>query len=446
MSSYRSVLTCAAVVFVAALHAPRAARAQETPRWFRDFDAALAESARSQRPLLIAFNADLGGESANHEAAFGVYRDDKLVRALADAVAVVASADDHRSGDGFCSRFGHVACDDHRAIEKRARRHLFGEQESTIAPQHVVLLPDGTVAWHRLYAVSAGELVRALDDATRQWKRSSRSRAGAHADRFRKLLAGAAGDPERYLVASSTFVHAPSDAFAPMLRAIPDRELGRRLIDDLARIAPGRAIDRVDAIGRDCPKHLREAIEEVRARLHAERVAAYVREPASEATGERASERPAPIATRGPLPDLGAAQEIPGARFGDPAPSLLGARDVDTVLLFFLPNDPNLASQVALWNRFAERNRGRALRVVALGASVAPGHELERAQGAGFAFPAGTYLYESTAAPYGITSFPAAVVLDREGRVRFLGDAYGAFERAVARLPAAEVAAPAASR
>ena len=85
-----------------------------------------------------------------------------------------------------------------------------------------------------------------------------------------------------------------------------------------------------------------------------------------------------------------------------------------TVLLFFLPSDAILATQVERWNRFVQRTDGERVLTYALGASVVPETDLPSIEAVGFSFPAGNYLYEEAIAPYRIRTFPRAIVLDEE--------------------------------
>jgi hypothetical protein len=430
MSSHPSVLAPALAALLISIGGGRS----DVPRWYGDFDRARSLAEAERMPLLVCFNADLGGEPANRAMALEVYRDPKLLRTLDDAVPVICSIDEHDSSP-FCARFGHVTCAEHRAAEKLARRYLFGGRRDLIAPQHVVLLPDGTVFWHSLYATSASTIARAVEDARKAFKQNARARRAAHLARFRKLVSGAATDDERYLLLSTAFGHAPKGTLGAMLRRVRPPALAVRLLRSFADLAPERAYAELNDLGEDCPAALREVVAELKVALEPARVQAYdagtdpAASPLLRPTVNDPSRAPAP-----PLPVLGAAQEIPGTVFpGGAHPALEGSADRPTLLLFFLPNDANLARQLQIWNRVAKRFDGR-VRTIGLGASITPSTDLERTVNAGFGFEAGNYSYAKGAAPYEITTFPAAVLLDTEGKVRFSGDAYTGFEGAVARL------------
>lgn len=116
--------------------------------WEADLLAGLKRAQREGRPILFAINA-LETERANNQLAGSAYRSAAWGEATRGFVAFVCNPNDHMAdGSKSCSRYpGHV-CDTHRsALTWFTKR--FGE--SQISPQHVILEPDGDVAFRKEY-------------------------------------------------------------------------------------------------------------------------------------------------------------------------------------------------------------------------------------------------------------------------------------------------------
>ena len=390
------------------------ARAQSTPEWRRDLADALSEAKEKHKLLLICFLSDTGANAA--------YSDQKCLKVLAGVVPVVASPDEHAETDGVCVRFGWIACADHRALEKQARRHLFGERRGPIACEHVLVYPSGGVAWHGVADVPAAKLIREIKLAEATLKKNRRTQIAAQLKRFRVLAAGAVDDPERYVLLSTTVWQATEDVFPKMMARVHDVGLAERLMRGLAGAWPERAEPRLLAVRDSCHKSLRPVVDELLTQVRARA------QPPDED-----SEGPAPISV------LGAPETIPAVAFIDGVKHDLGGEEGKvTVLLFFLPKDKHIEAQVLRWNGFMERMSDQPVKAVALGASLVPETELSVTRGLGFKFPAANFLYEQWAAPYGITRFPRAVVIDKKKQVVFNGDAYNGFESIVNRLLASK--------
>jgi hypothetical protein len=397
------------------------------PAWQSDFERALEAAAKADKLLLVCFNADLDGEPGNATMVNEVYRSAKFLQAAKDVVLVVGSLDRHGPDDAPCPRFGQNPCSSHQTVEKKARRHLFGDQLDIIAPQHVLLFPDGSVAWHEFYQVSDAEIVREIRRAATTWKKNERSRATDHLTRFKGALNGSCRDSSDYLAARTALCFAPEELFVPMLRRIGDPALAERLLRDIAKQWPERAAPRLSRVDDSAGHGIARLASELGQELAKAAAAAdEPPRPAGETRSVATSDRS--------LGRHGRAQSVPRVVFSDGVErSVTGTSDKVTVLLFFLPGNEFLPAQVERWNRFAARMDGEPVVILGLGASVVPEADLPKTRDARFAFPAANYLYEQVVAPYGITSFPTAVVLDPAGEVVFVGDAYNAYEAATKR-------------
>jgi len=172
------LLSPVAVLLVAPLALAQAPRLPDQRQvfWQRDLADALELSAATQRPLLIAINAD--GESASELIVRERYRDPNWVAHTRSFVCVVASYFRHEprdhSDDGVrraCPRFGEVTCGEHMALEPATharflagtRIELFGEVTDRISPRHVLVSPRGEVLFDRYLLFDLGELDAELE-------------------------------------------------------------------------------------------------------------------------------------------------------------------------------------------------------------------------------------------------------------------------------------------
>jgi hypothetical protein len=147
----------------------KAALAETQVEWVASFPEALRLSRESKKPILVAFNMDQ--EIANDQMVKDVYRDRKFVEKSRKFVCVIASIGKHDevatdAGGSECSRFGKVACAEHRDCEIRAREALLGGVD-VIAPQHLVTLGDGRILARRAWQMSLEEMNAWLDRALR---------------------------------------------------------------------------------------------------------------------------------------------------------------------------------------------------------------------------------------------------------------------------------------
>lgn len=162
------------IAFLAVLLAPLAAAG--TIDWKPSLDAALADAKARNVPILIAVNMD--GERANDEMVNVHYKNARIVDLAKRLACLFASVEDH-AGDKACTRCGGpVTCTEHQTIEKavRAKYLKAAVGGAYVAPEHVILKPDGTILLSVPYRVSVGELewclvsaIRTIDPAF-EWK------------------------------------------------------------------------------------------------------------------------------------------------------------------------------------------------------------------------------------------------------------------------------------
>ena len=112
--------------------------------WEADFEAGMQRATREGRPILLCVNA-LEDERANNELAGSTYRSADWGNATRGYVAFVCNPNDHGTP---CSRYERHVCSGHKAaLDWFLKR--FGED--LITPQHVILEPDGDVAFRKEY-------------------------------------------------------------------------------------------------------------------------------------------------------------------------------------------------------------------------------------------------------------------------------------------------------
>lgn len=136
--------------------------------WEKDYAAALTKAKERGVPVLVCFNMD--GESANEEMV-KLYREPEFVKRSLDFVCLVASAAQHNpeASTAPCPRFGGVSCAEHRKVEVKASAALIGKDE-VIAPQHVLLAPDGKVLMRRAFGLAKDELLKMMKMAEKALK------------------------------------------------------------------------------------------------------------------------------------------------------------------------------------------------------------------------------------------------------------------------------------
>ncbi|MFG0320607.1 MAG: HEAT repeat domain-containing protein [Planctomycetota bacterium JB042] len=150
--------------------------------WRSTAEAAFEEAKRDGKVVFVAINMD--GERANDEMVAKHYQDSTIAKLAKLTVPLFASKEEHDSGDRPCPRGDVVTCAEHQKVEKEVRkRYLQTQNDSTIAPQHLWIGPDGTLLLSVPYQISTGEMEWCFVTAIKQvdpqfkWTPSGSARA-----------------------------------------------------------------------------------------------------------------------------------------------------------------------------------------------------------------------------------------------------------------------------
>lgn len=134
--------------------------------WQRSVEDAQELARRTGRPLLLALNMD--GESASDRIWHENYRDPRFVELTRRCVCVGASVFRHNATDHDehgrripCPRFAGLVCGEHVALEPELFRVWF-QDENRVAPRHVLVRPDGTVAFDLSLMFDLQDIDRAI--------------------------------------------------------------------------------------------------------------------------------------------------------------------------------------------------------------------------------------------------------------------------------------------
>jgi HEAT repeat protein len=229
--------------------------------WRGGLESALEKAKAEKLPLMIAFNMD--GEWANDSMVNEVYRDAKVVGRSRKFLCLVASKDDHeavKEGDrSVCSRFGSVTCEEHKEVEKAARRLFLGGRTLVNAPQHVFVAPSGLLLFRREWLISADGLAtlmaRALKEAEvdpgavaeslpagsfdrEKWLESAREKGiEKQRDRLERLVG--LDHPDAQALLEDEFERTPGPGRVEVLRAMGEPGYERAL-PFLQKVAAGR--------------------------------------------------------------------------------------------------------------------------------------------------------------------------------------------------------------
>jgi len=231
--------------------APAAADAGGLPptqiAWAADYDAAFAAARSRNRPVFVAVAMD--GETANDAIAATHFRDPGFVAATRSVVPLLSNPNRHAES-GPCPRYGAITCAEHRAVEERVRTEIL-RTENIVAPQHLVLAPNGDVIERRLFLISVGDMASlclrglARVDADAALALAA-SRIGAAGETLRTA---APGSPERLralgdvaaLAAAGDALAAVALSVARLERATPAEAAA--VLDALARPGAREATD-----------------------------------------------------------------------------------------------------------------------------------------------------------------------------------------------------------
>lgn len=435
-----------------ALSAPAMAHAWVTPaprqgsvRWSPDLAAALATAAEEKRVLVICFNMD--GEAAN-ERALAMYDSAEFGTAVQGAICVMCSADEHTAVGAPCSRFPGLQCSEHRNCERAARKHLFGARRENIAPQHVVLYPDGVVAWHGVYEAEPRTIVRAIRDAE-----ASKDAPVAQRVRRQKVVLtqakrSAKNVPAVYMQVLATLALTPPSDFLEALRLL-DNEVAGTVLDDLATFPRSVSEPLLTAASKHPTRALRTQASRLLAGVQAQPTAAPADagEPGTASPSDVSSKEasPVPAAITAPLPEIAAADSLGRVYWVGDDVSLTDCHGRVTVLWFFQDNAADLATEVARMNEFARAGAATGIQVLGLAVALRPSELVERLGALGCAFPVGAYQATNSLRFFGIERFPAWGLLDPEARLVFRSpqDTATVSRTAPLELAAAMAASPA---
>jgi hypothetical protein len=117
-------------------------------RWESTLAGARERAQREGRPLLICVNALEGQVST---LVTDTYPSEAWGRATRGYVCLVANQVAHEEKDGVCSRFGQMPCACHRDTLAWVVRNFADEKGDIISPSHLILEPDGGVAFREDY-------------------------------------------------------------------------------------------------------------------------------------------------------------------------------------------------------------------------------------------------------------------------------------------------------
>lgn len=365
--------------------------------WMVDLDAALEHARSSGKLVLVCFNMD--GEQAN-ERALAMYRSAQFGKAVDQVVCVLCSADQHGEGPAVCSRFGCCSCRDHVASEKRARQHFFGDLRDNVAPQHILLYPDGLVAWHAIYEVDPAELTRAITGAHKNKSQPLAQRVRNQRSQLSSLRARATkGVTEALLQVRAILARTPAEHFLDAL-VVLEKDLGAKMLDALASHPRAQALPLLQAAQQHTNKALRQLAATLASRVAAQPVAASA--PAAPAVEIK------PLAEL--LPVLGPGQELDRVHWLGAAQTLAGQRDRITLVWLFRLDAQDLVAQAAEMNEFARQVAGQGIGVLGLACDLRPSEASERLAALRCDFPVGAYA--PALRPFAVERFPSWVVLD----------------------------------
>ncbi|MEZ5964098.1 MAG: TlpA disulfide reductase family protein [Planctomycetota bacterium] len=376
-------------------------------QWSFDLSAALAEARASNRLVLVCFNMD--GEQAN-ERALAMYRSEDFAEATRDVICVLCSGDEHDDAGAMCSRFAVGTCKDHRDCERATRRHFFGALRDNVAPQHLLLYPDGLVAWHAVYEVAPAQLFKAIEGsrrlASQPLAQRLRSQRGFLEQTGRRAAKGVA---TAYMQVQACLAQTPPEHFLAALKVLsPD--VCERILRDLGGYTREHAAPLLEASRKHTKKEVRQLAESVMRGFESitEASPAPVSHEAAAAKAETLSQ---PLKVLAPADDLDRVHWV-----GDKL-SLQELRDQVTVVWFFMPDAAGLDTELAAMNEFAAAHSAEGIRVVGLACVQRPGEVLERLAQLDSRFPLGCYQATNSAKLFDVAMFPTWVVLDPETNV-----------------------------
>jgi HEAT repeat protein len=155
---------------------PRPTEVEGKISWVGSLDQALEEARKRNVPILAALNMD--NESANNRILTTHYENPQIVALSRRMVCVIGSVFDHggydRGGGDLrpCPRFGSVTCAAHRDVEVAVRERYL-RTPAAVAPQHLLISPDGKLLARREYMLPVADLLQMMEGALRVVERAS---------------------------------------------------------------------------------------------------------------------------------------------------------------------------------------------------------------------------------------------------------------------------------
>lgn len=279
-----------ALAFVATLSL---ASAQGGVPWFAGtWEEAMKAAADRNVPILVAFIQD--DEEANERIIDQFYGDKDFIEMCMRTVPVMANISSHKPVEGpggrtVCSKFGHVACSEHRNIEM-AVRPLYFPDGTVVTPTHIVARPDGTeisrlIDVHSLNAYqgmvrgATSDLGKGLGLKEYEAVKSALAKARSFLERDRLALARAAVDEGMALAAAGPLRESLDGVLATldgMGEGLQARVQGL-LESDQALEAGAVLRDAAQALrGRPAEARVREAMQAFRSSAAGKAVAAVL--------------------------------------------------------------------------------------------------------------------------------------------------------------------------
>ncbi len=211
-------------------------------RWEASLRGAWERSRREGRPLLVCVNA-LENEGANIRLATELYPSAAWGRATRAFVCLLANPNDHAAPDGLCSRYGHAPCACHKDTLSWVLR-TFSPSGDLISPQHLIIEPDGGIAYRKEYFT--GEEGPALFETYLTQLAPFSAQRVARLDREARIAALAKAPPAEVEALAVAWLVEPEDGLSALgvvcaLEDASDKPRRHALLAALASARPAQA-------------------------------------------------------------------------------------------------------------------------------------------------------------------------------------------------------------
>jgi len=156
---------------------PLAAQESRQIHWMPTLEAALAEAKKRNAPVFLAINFDCREReraNANLQMATVVYHNQDVVKMSRNFVSVVAGtharpldvADDNQE----CRRFGRITYAQLMQLTKDVHQRFFPGDAEIVAPQHLIISPDGKVIDRYFLSRKPKELVELMKQSLARFR------------------------------------------------------------------------------------------------------------------------------------------------------------------------------------------------------------------------------------------------------------------------------------